>query len=197
MTTQRNFLIVLNGASSSGKTLTAQALRAQLGASCIYTGFDEILARVQPFGPDHGGMWHGLQRSVRILWFQLTDGRLHLLKQLHREVVAQVQAGHPVIVETALMDPRALQDAAACFAPVGGLFVGMKPPLAVSEQWEVQRGDRPQGQARKHYDLIHQHGLYDLLLDPAQLTPEACAVAILQRLAGPPPYAFQQLTAIK
>lgn len=179
MTTQRNFLIVLNGASSSGKTLTAQALRAQLGASCICTGFDEMLARVQPFGPDHGGMWHGLQRKMRILWFQLTDGRLRLFKQLHREVVAQVQAGHSVIVETALMDTRALQDAAACFAPVGGLFVGMKPPLAVSEEWEAQRGDRPLGQARKHYDLIHQHGLYDLLLDPAQLRPEECAVAIL------------------
>lgn len=197
MTIQRTLLIVLNGASSSGKTLTAQALRAQLGPACVSTGFDDILARVQPFGPDHGGPWHGLQRSLRILWFQLTDGRLRLLKQLHREVVAQVQAGQPVIVETALMDARALQDAAVCFAPVGGLFVGMKPPLAVAEQWEAQRGDRPLGQARKHYELIHQHGLYDLLLDPAQLTPEECATAILQRLAGPPPQAFQQLTAGK
>ncbi len=53
------------------------------------------------------------------------------------------------------MDSRALRDAAECFAPLDGLFVGLKPPLAVSEKWEAGRGDRPIGQARKHYDLIH------------------------------------------
>jgi len=193
MTRTHGVFIVLNGASSAGKTSTAQALPALLGTECVSTSFDHILDRVQPFGPEGGGAAAQLRRLFRIAWFQRTDGRLRLFKHLHRDVVALVLAGKPVILETALMDRRALQDAAACFAPLDGLLVGMKPPLAVSEHWEIARGDRPQGQARKHYDLIHAHGSYDLVLDPSQLTPHACALAIVQRLAGPPPDAFRRL----
>src|SRR5262245_7053231 len=91
------------------------------------------------------------------------------------------------------MDERALRDAAACFAPLGGWLVGMRPPLEVSEQWEARRGDRPVGQARNHYALIHAHGVYDLLLDPSQLSPDECAAAILARLESGPPEAFRIL----
>jgi chloramphenicol 3-O phosphotransferase len=193
MTHPRTMLIVLNGASSAGKTCAAQALLDLLGPVCVVTGLDRILERVQPFGPEPAGQLSQLRRSIRIIWFQLTDGRLRLFEQLHREVVALVQAGRQVIVETALMDSRALRDAAACFAPLDGLFVGMKPPLAISEQWESARGDRPRGQARKHYDLIHAHGIYDLVLDSSQLTPRECATAILRRWESAPPDAFRRL----
>jgi chloramphenicol 3-O phosphotransferase len=173
-------LIVLNGASSAGKTSTAQALLELLGTQCAITGLDDILERTQPFGPEGGGALGAIRRSIQITWFQFTDGRLRLFKQLHREVAALAQAGRDVIVETALMDPRALRDAAECFSPLGGLFVGMKPPLVVSEQWEAARADRPRGQARKHYDLIHGHGVYDLVLDPSTMTSRECAVVIMR-----------------
>jgi chloramphenicol 3-O phosphotransferase len=126
--------------------------------------------------------------------FQITDGRLKLFKQLHREAVASYRAGGPVIVDTALMDRRALLDAADCFAPLSGFLIGVKPPLTVSEQWEAARGDRAVGHARAHYDLIHAHGIYDLVLDPSQLTPEECAQSILARINSAPPQAFQQIT---
>jgi len=183
-------LIILNGASSSGKTLTAQALAQRLGPECVVTGLDDILERAQPFGPDSRG---GLRRQLKIAWFQITDGRLRLFKTLHREVVTLHQSGRAVVMETALMDERALLDAAVCFAAHGGLFVALKPPLAVSEQWEAQRGDRPLGQARQHYALIHAHGIYDLVLDPSQRTPAECAEAIFQRWDSAPPEAFRKL----
>ncbi len=193
MTRKRPVLIVLNGASSAGKTLTAQALVRLLGPQCVVTGLDDILERVQPFGSHDGGTLAGLRRGVRIAWFGLTDGRLRLFKTLHREVVTLYQSGSDVIVETALMDRRALQDAAVCFASLNSLFVAMKPPLAVSEQWETERNDRPHSQARKHYDLIHAHGMYDLVLDPSQMTPEECAATILHRLERPPLDTFRKL----
>jgi chloramphenicol 3-O phosphotransferase len=193
MAQQGGILIVLNGASSSGKTSTAQALGAILGTQCVHTGFDDILDRVQPFGPENAGRIGQLLRSMRISWFRLTDGRLRLFKRLHQEVVALVQAGHTVIMDTALMDRRALQDAAARFAPLGGFLIGMKPPLAVSEQWEAARADRPPGQARQHYDLIHAHDIYDLLLDPSKMPPHECARAILQHIQAVPPSAFCRL----
>jgi chloramphenicol 3-O phosphotransferase len=183
-------LVVLNGASSSGKTMTAAALAACLGPKCWVTGLDEIMERIRPLGNENAP---ALLRSLRVLVFQLRDGRLRLFQQLHREVAAEVIAGRDVIVETALMDRRALNDAARQFAPLGGYFVALKPPLEVSEAWEATRGDRPVGQARRHYDAIHAHGVYDLVLDPSQRTPEACAGAILERIQAMPAAAFQQL----
>jgi chloramphenicol 3-O phosphotransferase len=184
-----SLLIVLNGASSAGKTLTAQALIARLGADTMLTGLDDVLERTQPFGPENGGAL----RALRILRFQLSDGRLRLFKTLHRDAAAMLKSGQNVIVETALMDRRALIDAAECFAPVRAYFIGMKPPLAVSEQWEAQRGDRPIGQARRHYDLIHAHGVYDLVVDPSIRSPEQCADAIVRYIESTAPRAFSQL----
>jgi chloramphenicol 3-O phosphotransferase len=88
------------------------------------------------------------------------------------------------------MDRRALYDAAACFAPIGGWFIGVKPSLEVSERWEAQRGDRPRGQARRHYDLVHAHGVYDLIVDPSQGNADACAHEIMTYIATASPEAF-------
>ena len=194
MDTQREtLLIVLNGASSAGKTTIAHALLAQVGDSIVFTSFDQLLAKIRPFGADRRGIIGRVERTLRITRFQMTDGRLHLFYRLHREVADLVRTGTPVILETSLMDPRALYDAALCFAPLNGLFVGVKPPLAVSEQWEAARGDRPIGQARKHYHLIHAHETYDLILDPSSMTPAQCAAAILHRWNSTPAAAFENL----
>lgn len=186
-------LIVLNGASSSGKTTIAQALRPFLGEQCIVTGLDHVLDRVQPFGREDEPFLIKLARPFRVMWFQMTDGRLKLFKRLHREVVTHYQAGSSVIVDTALMDRRALLDAAECFAPIDGYFIGVKPPLEVSEQWEAAREDRRVGHARAHYDLIHAHGIYDLVLDSSRRTPQECAQAILERVQNSSPDAFQRI----
>lgn len=191
--TNHRILIILNGASSAGKTTIADALIGLLDEPCICTGFDDILDRVRPFGSDDGNLLHRLKRAYLVIRFQFTEGRLKLFKQLHREVVSHYQMGKSVIVDTALMDPRALLDAAERFAPLGGIFIGVKPPLAVSEEWEAKRGDRPAGHVRRHYDLIHAHGVYDLVLDPSQMTPQECARAILNRVQGPPADAFQRI----
>jgi chloramphenicol 3-O phosphotransferase len=186
-------LIILNGASSSGKTTIAVALQPLLGEQCIITGFDDVLDRVQPLGRENGNFIQKLACPFRVVLFQLTDGRLKLFKRLHREVVTHYKAGRHVIVDTALMDHRALLDAAECFAPLCGFFIGVKPPLEVSEQWEAARGDRRVGHARAHYDLIHGHGIYDLVLDPSGMTPQECVQAIVRRVQESPPDGFQRI----
>jgi chloramphenicol 3-O phosphotransferase len=190
---QQPLLIVLNGASSSGKTVTGRALVDLLGRSCKLTGLDDILEREQPLGAEVATGIGALSRTLRVLWFQVSDGRLKLFKQLHCEVAAAIESGQHVVVDTALLDNRALADAAARFAPLGGYFIGMKPPLEISETWERGRGDRPTGQARKHYALIHSHNTYDLVIDPSTMTPLQCAETILRYTRESPAQAFRQL----
>jgi chloramphenicol 3-O phosphotransferase len=188
------YIIVLNGASSAGKTTIANALVDMVSQPCVITGLDELLERVQPFGPAPTTHWQSFQRAWRIWRFHRQDGRYHLFQRLHREAVAAWQTGQTVLVETSLMDQRALCDAAQLFAPVGGYFIGIKPPLIVSEQWERQRGNRPIGQARKHYDSIHQHNTYDLVIDPSTHLPQSAAARILIRCQAGAPTAFRRLS---
>lgn len=189
------FILVLNGGSSAGKTLIAHALVERAQHPCMITGLDTLLERAQPFGPEPSTPWQALQRARRIRRFQQQDGRYHLFRRCHQEALVAWQGGQTVIVDTALMDPRALRDAAAVFAPVDGYLIGIKPPLAVSEQWERQRGDRDVGQARRHYALIHQHNTYDLVIDTSLHTPQEAAVLIFARCAAGAPTAFRKLSA--
>jgi chloramphenicol 3-O phosphotransferase len=186
-------LIVLNGASSAGKTQIARALLPMLPTPAIHTGLDDILEREKPFGVEGGSAFNKLQRTLRVIWFGMTDGRLQLFKKLHREAASHCQNRRSVIVETSLMDQRALLDAAQCFAPIGGWLVGVKPPLEISEHWEQGRADRPPGHARRHYDLVHVHNTYDLLLDSSIMTPHEMAVTLLQKVKSSTPHAFKQL----
>lgn len=195
MTLKRPALIILNGASSAGKTLTARALAEVFGTNCVVTGFDTYFDEVQPLNLKDKGWQAALRHSFGLSRFQLTDGRAHMADALHKEAVTRHQSGHDVVVETALQDRRALLAAARCFAPYNGLFVALKPPLEISEQWEAARVDRPRGHARRHYAQIHAHDFYDLMLDPSTLTPMACADAILKRLGSPPFDAFSRLLA--
>ena len=182
MSNGSHVIVVINGTSSSGKTLTAQALVKLLNSNCIVTGLEDILERDKPFDVDGTGTLASIRRAIKIMLFQFTDGRLKLFKKLHQEVVSVYKSGYSVIVEISLMDKRALRDAARCFSPLNALFVGMKPPLEVSERWEAKRNDRPIGQARKHYDLIHSLAIYDLTLDSSLMSPEECAASILNYL---------------
>lgn len=91
------------------------------------------------------------------------------------------------------MHRRALHDAAVCFSSINAVLIAMKPPLAVSEEWEAERNDRPLGQARQHYDRIHGHGISDLALDPSRMSPEECATAIQNHISEVQPSAFQRI----
>jgi len=128
-------LVVLHGASSTGKITIVEALRSLVGLACPYIGLDRTLGQAQPFEPQPRTRVDRLRWSMRIVAFRLTDGRVRLTMALHREVATVVCARHHVVVvETALMDQRALCDAAACFAPLGRVFVGLTPLLDVSER---------------------------------------------------------------
>jgi chloramphenicol 3-O phosphotransferase len=52
----------------------------------------------------------------------------------------------------------------------------------VAEQREKARGDRPIGNARGQYALVHSFRQYDLEVDTSLASPEECAQTIMAEL---------------
>lgn len=175
--------IILNGASSAGKTLISTELFKCLGDKTLLTGFDDILDRQNAESNFFSRLIQHFDRNFRTNTF----------RRLHTEILEHLQTGRNVIVETSIMEIVALRDLSDKLSDQQVFFIGIKPPLHISEKWEKQRGDRPIGQARKHYELIHQHGIYDLVMDTSQLTPVEAAEQILTHINKHKPFALRQL----
>src|SRR5206468_42793 len=119
-----------------------------------------------------------------------------LLAGMYHAAAALAAAGVQVILDDVIYDPAVLRSAVTILAPHRPLFVGIQCPLAVAIAREQARGDRVPGGARTFAPLVHTHGCYDLEIDSAANTPEACAAQIAAALAGSlPRTAFIRLAA--
>ena len=197
-------IIFLNGTSSSGKTLIAKTLQEIMDGYYIHTGLDHYLERVPEKFHIHvdgasppsseGFLWIHADENKHVTEIQVGKAGFHLLQGMYRAVAALASAGNDLIVDDVLFDSRALREAVSALSMHNVLFVGVRCPLKVAEGREQARGNRFQGLARAHYELVHAHDTYDLQVDTSRLSPIECALQIKQRLQeGPPPTAFIQL----
>ncbi len=182
-------IIILNGASSSGKTSIVRALQALLDEPFLDAGIDKFI-------------WMLPKRYLeRPLWDEVlglaTEGGLvgqRLMSGMHQSIAALSRAGNNVVADHVLVERRWVDECAALFSDLPALFVGIYCPLDVLESREVARKDRTLGQAKAQFPLVHAHGIYDLVVDTSQASAEACAMGIKQRLEnGDPPHAFKRL----
>jgi chloramphenicol 3-O phosphotransferase len=184
-------IILLNGASSSGKTSIVAALQDMLDAPFLDAGIDKFI-------------WMLPRRYLnRPLWDEVLGlatqagpvGQM-LFSGMHHAIAALARAGNPVIADHVLVEPAWVAECAALFADLPALFVGVHCPLPVLEEREATRRDRTLGQARAQFHWVHAHALYDLEIDTSLADAAACAAQIKQRLIdGPPPTAFRRLAA--
>jgi chloramphenicol 3-O phosphotransferase len=180
--------IVLNGASSSGKTSIARALRDRWPGPLQISGVDTFLTcQAEPFFGDGkvapgfawlptvvdgipafeivaGPLGRGLQRAAQMFWRACAD-----------EGIDQV------VDDVWLTEDQAL-GFKSLMAGANVLWVGVTCPIEVIEQRERDRGDRRVGQARGHAHLVHRWTDYDVEVDTSRLSPAECASAILDAL---------------
>jgi len=152
-------------------------------------------AEAQPgIGLRPGGERPDLEPVVEALFLTLYDAVARLSRQ---RVGVAVDVGHHDAYSRPLgLLPR-------CAAKLEGLpaiIVGVRCPITVVLErrratWGEAAADETR--ARAWDTAVHAPGIYDLELDTAQLTPEACAEAIRQRLESRiPPDALSRLAAI-
>lgn len=157
-------LVVLNGTSSSGKTSTARALQDLATDPFILTGLDHFWGQLpRRYFEEKAirsdgirSIYRGEGEDRRTIGWEIGPTFRKLLYGLHRAVQKLVEVGNNVIVDYVVFEKELLLDAAACWAELNGVLVGMKPPLEVSEEWERMRGDRDPGQARCAFAATHR-----------------------------------------
>lgn len=171
-------ILIINGASSSGKTSLVHALQDMLPKPYLEAGIDKFIF-----------MMPG-RYLERPLWDEVLGKADHagetghvLIGAMHRAIRALALAGVNVIADHVLLEPAWVQDCAALLRDLPAYLVGVRCPLEVLEERERSRRNRTLGQARLQHQLVHAHGVYDLEVDTSRLNPQECAGRVAEFLA--------------
>ena len=182
-------LLILNGASSAGKSSLLKALQTALAAPFLDAGMDKFIFML-PGRYLNRPLWDdilGLAVSAGAHGRQLFSG-------MHHAQAALARAGNNVVADHVLVEPEWVAECAALFADLPAYLIGVHCPLEVLVAREQARADRTLGQAAAQFPLVHRHGVYDLNVDThAHTTAECAAQSVAYLASGAPPHAFREL----
>ena len=175
-------IILLNGASSSGKSTLAQGLQAALDEPFWHFSIDHLIAaNVLPKGRINAGE------------FPWRDLRPHFFEGFHRCLPALAAAGNNLIVEHIVETEAWMQRLLHLLSGVDVFFVGVHCPLPELERRERERGNRRLGEARADFEITHTFCRYDfevLTTLPLEENVKAVIAAWKKRR---PPGAFERV----
>jgi chloramphenicol 3-O phosphotransferase len=164
-------VIVLNGASSSGKSSIAAALRLLLSGSWYVMALDAF-------------------HTMRDDQFLAEDEEQQVLDRaclgFHRAVAGMLQAGNDVIVDYVFGQDWRRRDLLAVLPLEQVVLVGVHCELPELERRERKRGDRPRGLAAYQLNRVSAHGVHDIDIDTTHCSPHEAAQTIANSLSKPP-----------
>lgn len=160
-------IILLNGASSSGKSSLARAIQARIDTPFWHISIDHLR--------DSGVLPMARIRSKEFDWHAMREA---FFIGFERSLLAYVEAGNDLIVEYIMESQPWLHRLVATLAGQDVFFVGVHCDLPELERRELVRGDRPVGDARRDYFRIHSYCIYDCEVDGAN-DPAASADAVM------------------
>jgi chloramphenicol 3-O phosphotransferase len=150
-------VILLNGASSSGKSTLARALQRALDEPFLHVSSDQFVAAgMLPDRRDEAGPFN---------WW--THLRPRFFAGFHRCLPALAEAGNDLIVEHVIEFQAWRDELGRLLAHLDVFLVGVHCDLDELDRRERTRGDRRIGEGRSHIesDRIHTFGPYDLGVD--------------------------------
>lgn len=143
-------IILLNGASSSGKSSLARALQDALAEPFWHFSIDHLIdARVLP------------RERVQRGDFSWADLRAPFFDGFHRCLPALAGAGNNLIVEHIVETREWMDRLLRLLGAFDVFFVGLHCPLPELERRERERGDRRPGEARADFTTTHAFCTYD------------------------------------
>jgi chloramphenicol 3-O phosphotransferase len=158
--------IVLNGASSSGKTSIARAIQRLSTTPVLHASLDTFT-----------DMFH---------WPAIGEPKVR--GECHRFGVANFHAAlpilgsgrFPIVVDHVFEQHVWFEDCRDALKAMRTYFIGVRCPVSVLEERERARGDRKPGMARSQVDRVHERKPYSLEVDTSLQSPEDCATEILK-----------------
>ena len=177
-------IILINGASSSGKSTLARAVQQQLDEPFWHLSIDHLReSGVLPLDRVRAGDFEW--KSMRPAFFQ----------GFHNALPAIATAGNNLIVDHIVETRVWMSNLLSLLDAFDVYFVGVHCPLDELERREALRGDRRIGEARGDFETIHDFVVYDLQVDttkPAEINA-AEVIASWKRRARPS--AFDRMAA--
>ena len=150
-------VILLNGASSSGKSTLARALQMALPEPYLNYSSDLLV---------DGGMLPEVDRVTNDTPWSWNVLRPKFFHGFHRSIQGLVTSGNRLVVEHVVEHEAWLRELVELLGACSVFYVGVMCPLAEIESRERKRGDRYIGEGRSHMEYgVHTWSEYDLVVD--------------------------------
>ena len=186
-------VIILNGASSSGKSSIARELQNILPRNYLHIGIDTFIAMM----PESTNALDCSGRKSDGFYFKQDDNEGRTVQRIqsgsygkqvnqayHSTVRHLADLGLGVIVDD-VMDGAAEQDLwNLALGSMSTLFVGVHCSTKVLIEREQSRGDRVRGSAIEQAMRVHQNVKYDIELSTSKKTAAECAQIIATHITG-------------
>jgi len=162
-------VILLHGASSSGKSTLARAIQEQLDEPFLHLSSDQMVGML-PARRDAEGPF---------AWW--TGMRPPFFHGFHRCIPAFAAAGNDLVVEHVIEFAAWRAELVQLLQGLDVFLVGVHCDLDEIDRRERARGDRRIGEGREHVetDGIHTFGPYDLDIDTTGRDPAALATDVI------------------
>ena len=137
-------IILINGASSSGKSTLARQLQQTLPSPFWHFSFDHLR--------DSNALPMARVRSGEFDWSAM---RPAVFDGFHRCLPVLAEAGNNLIVDHIIENEMWMSDLVKLLTGLDVFFVGVHCPLPELERRERERGNRRVGEARTDYQIVH------------------------------------------
>lgn len=200
-------VIILNGASASGKSTLQKELQKLFPEPCLGLGLDKFFVDVMPerfvVGPRQPDdvpadlVMEGTpsvdQEGNRL--FVLHIGKIgdRVMSGMHHAIAAYARAGNNCIVDYIAYKTEWITDLVQALAGIPVYLVGVDCSLEELEKREKARGRSfVEGHARSHYVTVHEHmhNKYDVRVDTSTTSAADCAKQIMAHIQSHTPSAF-------
>lgn len=187
-------ILVLNGASSSGKTTLVRALQQRWPRALLQFGTDSGL---QMLPQRLVGMTESASAGFRfcegtddqgpLIEVQIGEAGRRLERGLAACAAVLDDEGNDVALDVVLLDSTSVRAYVTRLCSKRAYLIGIQCSLDVLEARELARGDRFQNLARSQHRAVHAfREFYDLELDSTGRPPRDLATAILELVDASP-----------
>ena len=175
-------IILINGASSSGKTTLARALQTSIDQLFWHYSIDHFRnSGVLPM------------KRIEKGDFAWSEMRATFFEGFHRCLPALAEGGNNLIVEHIVETKAWMSRLLQLLESIDVFFVGLRCPLHVLEKRERQRGDRRVGEAQKDYASGDTFCVYDIEIDSTQDCTDSVNEVLLAWRSRTRPSAFDRM----